>query len=95
MQSNAERRLETVDINQKRSVQSHFSGAAVASWQERYFKTDFESVVFQDRMQVALSCLRRFGEGGMSVLDVGCGAGVEALAIASEGHGVVACDLSF
>lgn len=77
MRSDAERRPDTVDINQKRTVQSHFSGDTVASWEERYFKTGFESVVFQDRMRKALSCLRRFGGSGMSVLDAGCGAGVK------------------
>jgi ubiquinone/menaquinone biosynthesis C-methylase UbiE len=94
MQRN-EGRPDVVDINRKSSVQSHFSGSAVTSWQDRYFKTDFESVIFQDRMQTALNCLRRYGDKYMSVLDVGCGAGVEALAIQSDGHAVVACDLSF
>jgi 2-polyprenyl-3-methyl-5-hydroxy-6-metoxy-1,4-benzoquinol methylase len=93
--SDVERRPHAVDINERQSVQSHFSGAGVAPWRDRYFNTDFASVAFQDRLHAALDCLRDFGGAGMSVLDVGCGPGVEALAIRLQGHRVTACDLSF
>ena len=77
----------------KDAVQDFFHQTA-KSWQERYARRDFESVSYQDRTRVALDLLRRHGPGSGFVLDAGCGAGLQAVAIQAAGYRVVACDIA-
>ncbi len=64
------------------------------SWRDRYDKTDFESVSYQDRMTAALELLASHGQTARFVLDAGCGAGIQALAMSQQGYEVVACDIA-
>lgn len=71
-----------------------FFDANAESWRRRYFNTDFDSLCYQNRMAEALRMLAAFGQPSMSVLDAGCGAGMVAKLLHSEGHRVFACDLA-
>ncbi len=78
----------------RRGVVRDFFHSNSEAWLRRYYKEDFDSVTYQDRMTEALRMLQRFGHPGMFILDGGCGAGVQSAAMEELGHQVVACDMA-
>jgi SAM-dependent methyltransferase len=67
--------------------------AHASDWQEIYARHDVWAVVHQHRLRLALDWIDRLGLApGSRVLDVGCGSGVTATALARRGLDVVATD---
>ena len=63
------------------------------NWQSIYGRADLFSVVHQLRQRIALDWIRRLGlPRGSAVLEVGCGAGLQAIAMARQGLDVTAGD---
>ncbi len=77
----------------KGSVQDFFNDGA-DSWEARYGKSDFESISYQDRMHATLTLLEARGGGQLTLLDAGCGAGLQSAAMEQRGHRVFACDIA-
>jgi len=73
-----------------------FFAEHASSWQARYSKRDYDSYNFQERARIALDWLAEVKPGvcGKRALDLGCGAGVQAAALAAAGWSVIAADLS-
>lgn len=71
-----------------------FFGDNADSWQRRYYRRDFDSINYQDRMGEALRLLEAHAGKGLRVLDLGCGAGVLAAQMQARGHEVYACDIA-
>lgn len=64
-----------------------------ANWQAIYEQTDIFGVIYQHRHRLALDWVQRLGLApGSRVLEVGCGAGLLAVAMATSGFNVVATD---
>ena len=68
----------------KQAVRKFFD-EGVERWQSRYFEKGWDPLIYRDRMLAALELLKRYGPGKGLALDAGCGAGVQAAALASEG----------
>lgn len=77
----------------KGSVQDFFNDGA-DSWEARYGQSDFESISYQDRMHATLTLLEAHGGGQLTLLDAGCGAGLQSAAMEQAGHRVFACDIA-
>lgn len=85
--------LDASILEKKNSVRVFFDEKS-ESWRERYDKHDFESVSYQDRMNIGLEFLRAYKGESSLVLDAGCGAGVQAAELARDGYRVLACDIA-
>jgi ubiquinone/menaquinone biosynthesis C-methylase UbiE len=73
-------------------VMSYFCKTA-AEWDEIYHNNDLYSFLYQERKKTVLSLVDEFGRGpGARALDVGCGPGLIALALAERGYSVEAID---
>jgi ubiquinone/menaquinone biosynthesis C-methylase UbiE len=74
------------------AVDAYFE-ASSSYWNDIYRLDDVTSLIVQQRGQLALSWVDRLGlPPGSSVLEVGCGAGLTALALARRGLRVYATD---
>ncbi len=74
-------------------TRAHFD-AASAYWQQVYSdSSSYTGYALQKLHQEVLQRVREYGEG-LRVLDVGCGAGVTARALAAAGHTVSGVDLA-
>ncbi|MBV9435207.1 MAG: methyltransferase domain-containing protein [Acidobacteria bacterium] len=79
-------------INQQPRVERYFDQVA-AEWRELYRGTGLRSEVFSLRQATALSWIAAHVDlRGAKVLDAGCGAGPETIAMASRGARVTAFD---
>ena len=76
---------------QQRRVAAHFAAAA-AWWQDVYRRADVEGAVYQDRQAAALRLVDELCLPPCRVLEIGCGAGEAAVALARRGHTVHAVD---
>ena len=83
------------DSRRHQAVAGFFSREA-KSWHDRYRRTGFDDYNYQARAAAAHQWLQEVVERveGRRLLELGCGAGVQAHRAAREGWAVVACDLS-
>jgi ubiquinone/menaquinone biosynthesis C-methylase UbiE len=73
-------------------VDTHFDSEALF-WKEVYQRSDLRSLKYVDRQSLALAWIDRLGiPPGARVLEVGCGAGVTAVALAERSLQVEAVD---
>jgi ubiquinone/menaquinone biosynthesis C-methylase UbiE len=64
-------------------------------WRDVYAGNDIESIVYRRRMETALAWVDELNlPAKASALDIGCGAGLMTVALATRGLQVVACDSS-
>ena len=84
------------DAPSRRSAVSEYFSAHARSWRERYdAHEDFDAYNYLERGDVALRWLDDVrARGGSRLLELGCGAGVQAARAAARGWEVVASDLS-
>lgn len=76
------------------TTREYFDSAA-SSWQTIYDRTDVYALVHQERRALVLSLFDQAGiPPGSRVLEVGCGAGLNAVEIAKRGYSVVAVDFA-
>jgi ubiquinone/menaquinone biosynthesis C-methylase UbiE len=74
------------------AVDTHFE-ASSSYWNDIYRRDDVTSLIVQQRSEIALSWVDQLGlPPGSRVLEVGCGAGVMAVALARRGLRVYATD---
>jgi len=84
--------VETLPDEQQRRVDAHFA-ARVTAWTRIYEDQNVFAVIHQQRRAVALRWIDELGlPPGARILDVGCGAGLTATALARRGYAVVAID---
>ena len=77
---------------QQRRLDQHFESQA-EKWKDIYESEDPRSIILRGRLERALWLTRRLDLGaGTRALDVGCGAGVMATGLASQGLRVTAVD---
>ncbi len=78
--------------NQQELVDQYFQSLA-SYWKEVYETPGLTSVIYQQRQQATLSWIDRLRlPAGSQVLDIGCGAGFTAAALAMRGYHVYALD---
>ena len=76
------------------TVREHFDSAA-PYWREIYGRRDVEGIIYQERLAAILSLVAGLGIPLTdAILEVGCGAGSAAIALAQQGHAVTAIDVS-
>jgi len=73
-------------------VRAYFDEHALA-WRERYFRDDFDSGSFRDRLVAGVDLLTEQEVGGR-VLDAGCGTGVSTQVLTERGFEAFGCDFS-
>src|SRR5437867_1707881 len=84
--------VETLPDEQQRRVDAHFA-ARVTAWTRIYEDQNVFAVIHQQRRAVALRWIDELRlPPGARILDVGCGAGLTATALARRGYAVVAID---
>ena len=77
-----------------KAVNAYFQGAA-RYWEEVYRGHDLQSLIYQQRRLVALAWVDKLLlPPGTAILEVGCGAGLVAVALAQRGFTVEAIDTS-
>jgi predicted ATP-grasp superfamily ATP-dependent carboligase/SAM-dependent methyltransferase len=75
-------------------VRAHFAGAA-DYWRDVYRADRLLPLIYRDREATALELVERLApHGGAHILEIGCGAGHAAVALARLGHGVDAIDVA-
>ena len=80
------------DVQRQEATDGYFKAAA-SFWKEVYADSSVLASVYQDRLRVVLEFVDRVGLAQSSdVLDVGCGAGYAAAALARRGYMVEAVD---
>jgi ubiquinone/menaquinone biosynthesis C-methylase UbiE len=73
-------------------VRAHFTAEATY-WEDVYQKTGVAALIYQQRRQIALAWADRLAlPRGAPVLELGCGAGLTAVAVAERGLCVTAVD---
>lgn len=76
------------------TVRGHFNLVAT-EWEEVYERHDVEAVIYQERRAAVLSHVASLALARpAAILEVGCGAGSTAVALARLGHAVTAMDVS-
>jgi len=81
-----------VGDNEQRRVTERFEVHA-GFWDDLYQRTDVFARIHQHRLRLALTLIERLGlPAGTTVLEVGCGAGHTAVALAQRGFQVEAMD---
>ncbi|NOT01492.1 MAG: methyltransferase domain-containing protein [Phycisphaerales bacterium] len=79
--------------SQRLAVTAHFD-AAHDDWNRYYDAADRSGIIFRSRLDLALRLCRRHVLRAGHALDLGCGAGPAAIALAATGHQVIGIDIS-
>jgi ubiquinone/menaquinone biosynthesis C-methylase UbiE len=86
--------LTAEDATQQKLVTAHFESTA-NRWKTLYEGRDVFAAIFQQRLAAALAFVDKLAlPPGSEILDVGCGAGLAAVALAERGHFVEAVDVA-
>ncbi len=83
-----------IESTTRHSVVRHFFAEHRHAWRDRYQRSDFDARNYRRRADVALALLGTIPNGKGRLLEVGCGAGVQAATAHHRGWKVSAIDLT-